>query len=201
MVRIIIAAVLGAVVYFAWGITSWMVLDWHNPTMTPMAENSAVVTAIGRQVKEPGMYYFPPRPADWSEPGQWEAYTELHEAGPAGFMVVSTDPGPPMPPMMMIQGGVLNLIVMLLVGWLLAMASMKGYLKRVIFVAVIGAVVGLTADGGYWNWMGMPTHYSVVMAADRVIGFLLAGIFMAALIWPKRVAATGQAGSDSTGEA
>jgi len=51
---------------------------------------------------------------------------------------------------------------------------------RLALIALIGAASVVTVDLQYWNWWGFSTVYTVGVAVNRVLGFLIAA---AILIW------------------
>jgi hypothetical protein len=70
------------------------------------------------------------------------------------------------------------------VAFLLAQAAgaLASYGAKVLFVALLGLLPGLDVDVGYWNWYGFPGDYTLAVMADHVLGWLLAGLVLAAII-------------------
>ena len=65
MKRIIIAAVLGAVIAYVWGVVSWMVLPWHSATMHNLPNEKLVVEQLRNGGLESGVYQIPAMPDDY----------------------------------------------------------------------------------------------------------------------------------------
>ena len=179
MGRVFIATIIGAVLLFAWGMISWMMLPWHNETLHELKNESEVMALLATQAPDPGMYVFPSPPEDWTD----AEFNERHEKGPVGILNINAG-GPVMPPTMWVGGWAINLLVALVASWLLYLAcpSLPHYFQRVAFVTILGIFVAIQADANLWNWMHYPTDYSVVMAADRIVGMFLVGIFAAAIV-------------------
>jgi biotin transporter BioY len=93
----------------------------------------------------------------------------------------------PMSPQPFIGGFVLNFIIATLAAYLLSLsvAKMTAYSQRVIFVTLLGVFAALTSHIVGWNWMYIPTGYSLVMSADTVINSLVGGLVIAWQIKPE----------------
>lgn len=199
MLRFLVGVVLAGVLMHGWGMVSWMVLPFHEQTMKPITMDSPVVSSIrDLGIEEEGFYYFPPMPEDWSDEAQMEAYEAAHAEGPAAYLIVQPNPGPPMPVAMIAVGFGSQLLAALLAGLVLALGPGSGVCQRYVGVVLMGAIVAVVADGAAWNWMLYPTDYSVVMGADRVAAFALGGVPLALL--PLRRGGLGVADKDSASQ-
>jgi len=178
MKPILIAGVVGGLVLFVWGFLSWAVLPWHNATMPNLPNEEAVIETLSASITATGVYQFPGMPANEADTQAW---TEKFKRGPYGMLVYTVEGANPMSPKPFIGGLILNFISATLVAYLLSLAANKlsGYNQRVTFVALIGVFAALVSHITAWNWMYIPTGYSLVMAADIVIGWLLAGLVIA----------------------
>lgn len=185
MLRLLLAAAISAVVLFIWGFVSWTVLSWHSDTASAFVDEIAVGEALRANAPEDGVYWLPMMPQpddDWVDAAAYErakdAYPESYEEGPVAF-VFYRNQASYMPPMTFIKGLGLYFLSALLAALLLKSANLKSFVARVLFVLGLGAFVGVTADLSYWNWMGYPTDWSLVNAADHVVAWLLVGIVLA----------------------
>ena len=113
-------------------------------------------------------------------------HDKKHEAGPVGLIVLRTNPGAPMGPSKFAVSFIINLLCTLISAWLLWLArgSLPRYWSRVGFVGLLGLLTGIMVDGNYWNWMFFAADYSLVMLADRTVGWLLVGLLLGAIIRP-----------------
>ena len=59
MKRIVLAALLGAVVYFIWQMLTWMVIPLHGPTVSGLPDESAVRDLLMEQSLDAGVYLVP----------------------------------------------------------------------------------------------------------------------------------------------
>jgi hypothetical protein len=55
---------------------------------------------------------------------------------------------------------------------------------RVLLVALMGLFGFVSISISYWNWYGFPTDFTVAEAITEVVGWLLAGLVMAAIVRP-----------------
>ncbi|MEM7625257.1 MAG: hypothetical protein AAF333_06485 [Planctomycetota bacterium] len=198
MVRVLIATVLAGVLLHAWGFVSWMVLGWHDPTFNdlgdPATEDALVALIEKADLKESGWYYWPAMPEDWNDEEAMKTYEARHESIPVGHLIVAPAGQKPMPVSMIAIAGGTNLGIALVASLLVALAGMKGFLKRWAFVLGLGVLVVLASDAMSWNWMRFPTDYTIAMAVDRVIGMALAGVVIAALVVPSKAKGTAKEG-------
>ena len=54
-----------------------------------------------------------------------------------------------------------------------------------LFVFLLGVFASLVGPGADWNWWGFPANFSLAMAGDLLIAWLLVGVVQAALIKPR----------------
>ena len=53
-------------------------------------------------------------------------------------------------------------------------------------VGLLGLFAALVTHVAYLNWMWFPVDHTLAMSADVVIGWLLAGLAMAAIVGPQK---------------
>lgn len=211
MKKILLAGLLGGVVLFIWGAISWMALPWHNTTMHELPNGATVAKALGGESMTSGIYMYPGHEADDAmaeteqamqesegmvaskDPGMLDTDTES-QAGTMGnpyiFMLYVAEGFDPANPAPFIGGFILNLITATLVAYLLSMVVSRfaQFSKRVMFVGLMGVFAALVSHISLWNWMLFPTDYSLVMAADLIIAWALAGLVIAWQIKPEKAA-------------
>ncbi|HVZ39894.1 MAG TPA: hypothetical protein VHI13_11500 [Candidatus Kapabacteria bacterium] len=181
MKRILLGGILGGVTLFAWSFLSWMILPLHDSSLRDFTNDSAVAQVLLANVPESGVYHLP---AIRGRAG------ESHDAGMARMMkgqhmlaavrlgdMSSGDFGT-------LYG--LQLLFMILTGcmmaWLLTRTTGLGYLGAASFLAVVGAVVAVTADLPNWNWWGFSLPFTIAYVVDHIVGSFLAGLVMARFV-------------------
>ena len=186
MIRIMIAGVVGAVVYFVWGMLAWMAVPLHTPTIHALPAESAIIDALKTQHLETGVYVAPysENPADMSEPES--EFMKRHTAGPIFSVYYQREGAEPMNAGVLGTGFVIDLLAALLAACLLSSIGPCGrsYWCRVGFVTGLGIFVAVVGHLSYWNWMHFPLGYTVAFMIDVTVGWLLAGLAIAALIRP-----------------
>lgn len=180
MKKTLLAGVVGGFILFVWGVISWMVLPIHDATLQPIAEEDSVVTVLEGTLKDQGVYWFPAMP----EGGDADAYMEKYRRGPIGMIMYNPEGGDPMMVSQMITGLILNIISAFLVAWLLSRSTAisGGFLEKVTYCGMLGIFAAVSTYFIGWNWMNIPLGYTSAMAVDLVVGWLLAGLGIAAVM-------------------
>jgi hypothetical protein len=168
---------------FVWGFVSWVVLPWHNATLNAFTDENAMVAAIAANAPTRGMYMIP---GGHAAPGLTEeekravegANMKRMEEGPFVFAAVSPHGTAGMGPAM-IGSFIIQFLAAALATFLLMRATAMPYLAKVAFVMLLGLFGGIITHVPYWNWWGFPADYTLVMIADLVIGWFLAGLVIA----------------------
>lgn len=186
MIRVIIAGVLGAVVYFVWGMAAWMYLPLHNATIHQLDDETRMTRMLEDRKLETGVYVVPftENPVD-DVKNTGSVFYKKHTKGPIYSIYYQAEGKEPMGIPVLINGFIINLLAALLAAVMLSCAvsgSCKTYAHRVGFVTGFGVFVGLVGHASYWNWMHFPLNYSIMFMLDVLLGWLLVGLIMAAII-------------------
>jgi hypothetical protein len=72
----------------------------------------------------------------------------------------------------------------------MTLPSHENYLKRVFIIVAMGLFAAVTTHLMFWNWMPVPFMYSIINAADTVVGWTAAGLAIALLVKPTPAAPT-----------
>jgi len=185
MNRLIVPALITAVVVFIWMFISWGVLYWHNIDIKIFPDETEIMH-MKAVMHEPGIYVYPGFP-----PGEEKAKTEWeakHIAGPiVNFMVYNPAGADPTNPILFIKSFVINFIAAFVAGVLLMMtlAQNPSYWRRVIFVMMLGLFAAFIGPFVEWNWWGFPLSYTLVNVVDYCVTWLLAGLVLAWRIKPE----------------
>jgi hypothetical protein len=83
---------------------------------------------------------------------------------------------------MLIVEFVKEMVVSIVAALLLAQTILIAYSARAGFVGLIGLAAGLTTNVSYWNWYGFPGDYTATYAAIDIIGYIVAGLAIAAIL-------------------
>ncbi len=182
--KLLLAALLAAIVSFIWGYVSWMQLGWHEAGMRDFKDESAVAEVIRENATNGrGIYTLPyqRKPQNFAseeEKAQLQADHEKALAdGPYLYAIVR--PGKMDGSMMqsLIRSFIRSLVASLIIGALMSLLVI-GYAGRVSFAAALGAFAGLAVDMQQWIWFELPTRDLIVNMADHFIEWTLAGVVL-----------------------
>lgn len=182
MKKTIFGVVAGTVVFFVWGMTSWMFLPWHTNTIKTLPEEQLITDTLKTVISEPGYYAFPSMTHN-GEAMDRKAFAEKSAAGPVGAIIFKPE-GNAMNARMVLVGLVSNFGIAL-VGMLLLLLTrdrVRTFFHRALLVASLGVVVGLATHISYWNWMGFPSDFTAVSFLDSIVTFFLMGLAQAPFV-------------------
>jgi hypothetical protein len=182
--KILLGGFLGGVVVFIWGAIAHMALPLGQAGISQIPDEESVLTALRASIKEKGLYFFPgfdmSKVRSESEQKAWEAKLN---AGPSGIMVVTPSGGEAMTPKQLGIEFASNVVASLLAAILLSMTNV-GYIKRVLFVMLLGVFGWMTISVPYWTWYGFPTDFTIAALIEEAVGWLAAGLVLAAVVRP-----------------
>lgn len=167
---ILLGAVLGGIVLFVWSALSWMVLPWHEMTMSGFKNDKAVSDVISANAEKSGVYF---SPSDQDRLG----------AGPLVYAAVRRE-GMTSMAKPMVVGLLVDILCAALVSWLVLQTAGKSLLAKVGFVMVLALAIGIFERISDANWWGFPPAYTALLIADLVVGWCLAGLVIARFATP-----------------
>lgn len=186
MFRTILAALLAAVVMFQWGWLYWGVLPLADRVTHRIPQEDAVVQVLAENLSESGAYYFPGRPQHDDRPpnpNETEAaWNEKHAAGPIGWVLLQKQGAPAMDPQVLGLGFGAMFVAALIAAGLLSICPPANYARRVIFVAALGLFVAVIGTFNDAIWFAYPWDFQLIKATYQVIGWILAGLVIAAIV-------------------
>jgi len=189
MLRVLIAGLVGGVVYYIWLMLCWMALPVHDNAMQPLPGESIFSEFLVEQDVKTGVY-FAPYTDSMEDMGNPESEWYLsHVEGPVYTLFVRQQGHQPMSPALMATGFGLDVAAALLAACLLYGAAggcCSGYAARVGFVLGLGLFASIVSHGAMWNWMNVPTDHTLSMIFEVTVGWLLAGLVIAAIVVPAK---------------
>ncbi len=176
----LIASLLGALVLFIWGFISWAALPFHTSTMRGLSNEDTVIAALRSGNASTGVYQMP----SMNGPNK-EAAEAKWKAGPMAMVFYSAE-GMNNMAMYFIKGFIVYVIAVWIAVMMLSKISwsLASYGNRVRFMAMIGLILAVGGRLNDWAFMHFPTDFSLLLAADDVIGWTLAGLVVARIIKP-----------------
>jgi hypothetical protein len=186
MKKNLLAAILGAVIFFVWSAVVHM-----NPGTAMLGlsqlngQEDVVMTSLKAEVPSPGLYFFPAMDmSGHATKEQQDAWAAKYKAGPSGLLLVQPPGGNPM---MMGKQLVIQFLSNLLCALIAAFILTSGtgsFLRRLATVTALGLFSWLAISVAQWNWYEFPFAFIALDAINQIIGWLLAGLLMAAMIKP-----------------
>ncbi|MDH3285691.1 MAG: hypothetical protein OEQ13_13250, partial [Acidobacteriota bacterium] len=187
MNRAVIGGLVGGLVMFIWGAVANMALPLGKVGISEIPGEQAVVETMRQSISEPGVYLFPGM--DMSrEQSQEEmtAWVERYRRGPTGLLVYQPAGEQPLSPAKFVRQLLADVAAALIAATILSMVVARSFWSRVLVVGMMGLFAWLSISIPYWNWYRFPSDFTMAAAAQQIVGWLLAGAAMAAIIRPRR---------------
>jgi hypothetical protein len=130
-----------------------------------------------------GLFFFP-----WTDMKSKSAMADeaaRMKINPSGLLIYHPPGASAMTAQTLIVEFIKEAAVSLIAAFLLAQTLLAGYAARAGFVTLTGVAAGLTTNVSYWNWYGFPADYTVAAASIEMIGYLAAGLAIAAIVKPR----------------
>jgi len=183
MKQLLFGALVGCVILFVWGWLTWSLIPIHISSIRNIGNEDSVISAMRINMDRKGVYVFPGMPAPDNKTAM-DTYTQKCQRGPMGFIVYNPEGSDPMPVSQMVIGLVLFFISAYIASWFLSRstAAASGYIVRVSFCGMLGLFISISTHILNWNWMDFPFDYTLSWVLDSVVGWLLAGLGIAAIV-------------------
>jgi hypothetical protein len=182
MKKVLIAGIVGGIALFIWSALAWTVLPLHKASLHGIINEDAMIAILKTNLGEKAVYVFPARPAE-GQAGM-EAYTQKMEQGPVGMIIYDPQGMGAMMTSQFIVGLIIDILAALLAAWILSRSTARGssFIARVTFCGLLGMFISLGSFLPGWNWMGYALDYTTAMVADALLGWLIAGLVIAAFV-------------------
>ena len=176
MLRIIIAGLVGGIAMYIWSAVAHVATPLGQAGVSTLPNEAAVTEALKTGTAgKPGLYLFPAA-----------AMTTPNLPGPSGLLVYQ-DKANDMTPVTLGQEAAVELVEALLAA-LLSVTALSGYLSRVLFVSGVGLVAVLSSNPSLWIWYKFPGDYVGAAIVIDLVGYVVAGLVIAAILRPKAAA-------------
>lgn len=183
--KLILAALLAAIVSFAWGFVSWTVMGWHDAGRFDFKDEAAVKEVIKANAdKGTGMYVlpFPQKAVSYADAAEQQkldaAHKEARAEGPYLYAIVRPGGFEMNMPVQLGWSFARSFAAALLLGILLH-NTVLSFPGRLAFCAAAGLFAGAACLLPQHNWFGLPDRELIIGLADGAIEWLLAGLVLA----------------------
>lgn len=186
--KLLLAALLAAIISFTWGFASWMLMSWHETGMHDFKDEAAVTEVIkANATYGTGIYMLPyPRKAvSYADPAEQKKLDASHEKakteGPYLYAILR--------PGRLDWDMNVNLawsfgrsfLAALLLGAMLSQTVLT-FPGRLAFCAAAGLFAGAVCILPQMIWFELPTREVVIGMTDYFIEWLLTGIVLSLML-------------------
>jgi hypothetical protein len=192
VLRVILGAIIGGILVFAWSMVSWMVLPYHAQSIHQFKDEAGLTKVIKEHAEHSGVYVLPFVPGDTlSKPAAeqksiWEAVQKKQQEGPMVFASVALEGTKVSMKTSMIYGLILQIAGAFIISLILRGFCCSGYFCRLFTVSLIGVLVGLLGNAPNLIWWQFSLPFTLICGLDAFIGWTIAGLLMAAIVKPGR---------------
>jgi len=180
--RLIVAAIVGGIVMFAWGFVSHMILGVGDNGMKSLSNEDAVIAALKSNINEPGIYFVPGMDMSRTPTNEeWAAFSKKAEAGPTAFLVYNPTGETPFSAKQLGIEFASNVLGALIVAFILNWTA-PSIGKRIIIATLIGLAGWVSIEISYWDWYRFPGAFVTGELIEQVVGWLLTGAAIALII-------------------
>lgn len=184
MFRILLASIIGALVAFAWGFVAWAALDLYHAAFRPLPNEDAVIAVLKTANSPTAAYPFPSMPDAKAGAAVHDAWVAKHKAGPVGIVFYRANGAEPMELMTLVRGYGIQVIACFLLACMMVAGHLQTWGMRFTLSVIMAAFAVMVSHASNWNWMFFPDAYSMSMATDVMIGWMLAGAVVAMIVRP-----------------
>jgi hypothetical protein len=181
MTKLTLGTIAATIAMFIWGAIFWM-----SPMPYSVLGRTADDAAAGKALLE----HFPAN-ATYVIPGMYnpeDRLAALHKSGPLAMVHLRREGSEVMEPAVLALGFLQELVTVMLMGALLALAgpSLPTYVSRVRFLTLAGIAAAVFTDLGAPVWWRHPWPFHLVSAVYTVTAWFVAGLVLAAVLPPRK---------------
>jgi hypothetical protein len=193
MIRLVIGALLSAVVLFAWGFLFWVVSPLRNGILRPLPGDEAVIGLLEKNLPNSGVYVspFPDENRFTADPKEArEEFLKRQRQGPRVQISYRKGGVDPMSPAVLGLAFGHFFVSSLLIGGLLLLAlpGLPTYTSRMVFVFLAGVFAAVTVSLSAPVWFHQPWDLPLFNALYHASGWFVASFVLAAIIRPRKQA-------------
>ncbi len=179
--RIIVAGLIGGLLFFIWGAVAHMALGLGDRGMHYGKPGDAALAAMRQDLAWPGIYVLPSLPEEKMTDEAAIATFAKDNAGKGyAFVVYNPNGNPGMADMGPNLGKqwLSDTVAALLLAWMLSLLP-GGFGQRVAVAAAVGVFATVAVLLPFWNWYLFPLEFVLGNLAKYVLGWATAGAAMA----------------------
>jgi hypothetical protein len=177
--RILIAALLGAIAMFVWTSIAHMATPLASMGLSQIPNERAVMAAMKDNITAPGLYFYP-----WMDPKDPNATSKMQQVDkvePHGLLIYSppgvnadSNIGP-----MLIKEFIKQFAQALIAAWIASLIA-GTFTTRWLVVTGMFVSSAIAVNISYWNWYHFPPDFTLAAIIMEVVSGIVAG---AAIAW------------------
>jgi heme exporter protein D len=176
--RYFLAGLLGGIAMYVWTSVAHLVLPLGAAGIREIPNEQAVLTVMRSSIGDvPGLYFFP-----GLGQASMQQYAEKLANNPSGILVYHPPGAKPMTAGQLITEFLAELVESFLAVFLLSQTRLNTFASRLGFVTVAGVLAHIATNISYWNWYGFPSVYTAAYVITGILGFVCAGLVIAAML-------------------
>jgi hypothetical protein len=200
MGRKLLAGILGGLAFFAWSSIAHVATGLGQTGIQEIPNEQAVLNAMKGNIPADGFYYFPGSglPATATQAEKMAAMKDKAAkgyAGPGGILIYHPTQSLDLKPGSLVTELGTNIVQVLLAVFLLAHTNLASFVARWRFVTVAGILAAISTNISYWTFYGFPGNYTIAYMCIIAMGFVFAGLVVAAMVKPAAAASSRAAGA------
>ena len=179
MKTVLIGAIVAAIIVFVYQAMSWMVLPFHEGSMKYTPQQDAILATLSQHLNEDGLYALPNVPPGSSQEEHEKVNAEM--VGKPWAMVFYHRAYTGAMTGQMVYGFIINLVAALLLAYTMWSTREKlgGFAGRMgLVLAFVGFLI-MQSSLMDANWWDAPWHWLTGEITDHVLGWVLAGSWLA----------------------
>jgi hypothetical protein len=189
IVRVLLATVLAATAFYGWGYLFWQVLPLGSAAMEeePFG-GEELASDMTKVLPNTGVYFIPfPPNTPMVTDAERTKFEERHRQGPIVRIFYTKTGAEPAGPSLLMTGYAHSIAIAFLMAIILAAtaAALPTYIQRVGVVFLIGAVAAVWLGLNEAIWFYHPWKFELYQAGYVLVGGLIMGMVMAAIIKPR----------------
>ncbi|MGD0664667.1 MAG: hypothetical protein ABSA17_02915 [Rhabdochlamydiaceae bacterium] len=178
MQKIMKCGFIGGFILFIWGAAAWMILPWQKSQINKFSNEKSIRYDIKDNAPVSGLYMIPS--LNYTDADELAEAKKHMAEGPFVFAAVMAQGKNPSMAGSSVAALISKVVLACLVAWLLFKTNLD-YNKSVVFIVVIGLVIGIAASLPYVIWFGFPGMFAISTIIESVFGWFFAGLAMSKL--------------------
>jgi hypothetical protein len=188
MLRKLLAGILGGLAFFAWSSVAHLATGLGETGIQDLPNEQAVLSTLKANIPADGFYFFPgsgiPNPTHSQRMAAMQEKAAQHYSSPGGILIYHPSQSLELNPGQLFRELGTNILQVLLAVFLLSQTNLTSFAARWRFVTAAGVLAAISTNISYWNFYGFPGNYTVAYICILAMGFVFAGLVVAAMIKP-----------------